>query len=144
MSSSTTPTPATTVTEPNSGRGDTDVDPVLLASSGLRDSNSSQERIWTNILLEANDLVSGERSAEHGHPAPNLDRIAALWHAAFGWDVTGENVALAMVLFKVARAIAGKTRDNLVDIAGYARVIEMIWDYPTTPVRTSSSGVASS
>jgi hypothetical protein len=59
-----------------------------------------------------------------------------MWAATFGWDVTGEDVALAMVLFKVARAKAGHTRDNLVDIAGYARVIEMLWDYPTMHVRT--------
>jgi Domain of unknown function (DUF6378) len=64
----------------------------------------------------------------HGHPRPNLERTAALWRAAFGWDVTVEQVALAQILFKVSREVGNPMRDNLVDIAGYARVIEMSSD----------------
>jgi len=52
-----------------------------------------------------------------------------MWQAAFGWDVDAEKVALAMILFKLSRAVHGHHRDNLVDIAGYARVIEMVWGF---------------
>jgi Domain of unknown function (DUF6378) len=89
-----------------------------------------------NILREADTIVSVERMEEHGHPAPNLTRVAEMWKAAFGWDVTPEKVALAQILFKVTRAVAGPTRDNLVYIAGYARIIEMVWDWPTDHVVT--------
>jgi hypothetical protein len=130
MSSSETRTPVTTVTELNSVSGGTGVGSALPASNEQGVGLNLQPE-FRNILLEANDLVSGERTEQHGHPGPNLDRIAAMWSAAFEWDVTGEDVALAMILFKVSRAIAGKTRDNLVDIAGYARTIEMVWESTT-------------
>jgi hypothetical protein len=81
-----------------------------------------------NVLVDANKVVSVDRWDEHGDPCVNLDRIAAMWAATFGWDVTSEDVALAMILFKISRAKAGDTRDNLVDIAGYARTIEMLWE----------------
>ena len=133
MSSSNTPTPVTTASEPRATIGVQDVVNVQRALNVPADGRSSppiatSPSPTSNVLHDADAIVSGERWDEHGDPCINLNRIAAMWAATFGWDVTGEDVALAMILFKISRAKAGHTRDNLVDIAGYARTIEMIWN----------------
>lgn len=81
-----------------------------------------------NILQEADKLTSGDRRAEYGSPCESFERIAAFWSIVIGAKVTAEQVALCMVTFKVAREMNGHKRDSLVDIAGYARTVEMIYD----------------
>ena len=43
--------------------------------------------------------------------------------------LSAEDVARMMILLKIARDVFTPTRDNLVDICGYARCIEQIRDY---------------
>lgn len=80
------------------------------------------------ICQEADRLVSTDRNDDYGHPSLDFGRIAALWHETFGWKVRPKDVALAMILVKISREINRPKRDNLVDIAGYARTIEMLED----------------
>jgi hypothetical protein len=84
-----------------------------------------------NILEEANRIVaiSEGRTLRYGHPAVNFTHTAGLWRAAFSWDVNAQRVAMAIILLKLSREINMHTRDNLTDIAGYARTIEMVEDY---------------
>lgn len=82
------------------------------------------------VLQEAERLVGGERNRAYGHPADDLARIAQLWTAFLGErlssPLTARDVAMAMVLLKVAREAHAPKRDNLVDIAGYARCAELL------------------
>lgn len=83
----------------------------------------------TTILEEAEALVSGDRQRAYGHPCENLTLIARLWGnylSNLPIELTPYDVAMMMILVKVARAANGATRDTLVDIAGYARVAEML------------------
>lgn len=72
-------------------------------------------------LLEAAMLATTERGVEYGKPEDNFAVIARLWRCYLGVPVNAHDVAMMMVLFKVARAKSapGHT-DNLTDIAGYA------------------------
>lgn len=72
-----------------------------------------------SITAEAVDLVTGDRNASYGSASDNLGRTARLWSAMFGWDCTASDVALAMVLVKLARHSHTRRRDNRVDIVGY-------------------------
>jgi hypothetical protein len=84
------------------------------------------------ILEEANKATSVSRNKAYGHPAANHSCTARLWRAyierRFGVDLalTAEDVCMLNILQKVSREAHGHTRDNLVDIAGYARNVEMI------------------
>ncbi len=79
------------------------------------------------ITEEANSLViGGDRQKAYGHPLPWAKKVAAMWHAAFGWDVKPWQVAVAMILFKICRQCNKHHRDNLVDIAGYAEVANRV------------------
>ena len=73
-----------------------------------------------SVLLEAQGLVHGPRAEKYGPPAENFKRIADLWHAAFGWDVTVDDIWQAFVLVKIARERNTPQRDTRVDVAGYA------------------------
>lgn len=81
-----------------------------------------------NILQEADRLTSVDRQATYGHPYDDYERTAALWSAYLGVPVTAEQAAMCMVLVKVSREAHLHKRDNLVDMAGYARVVDLIHD----------------
>jgi len=74
------------------------------------------------ILFAALEIVEG-REKSYGSPAQFMEHVAALWHAQFGWEVSGEDVAQAMVLFKLGRlAHDNAHRDSWIDICGYSSI----------------------
>jgi hypothetical protein len=82
-----------------------------------------------SILFEAERITNGQRQKDYGDALTNHERIAGLWNAWFRGrretgDLTAEEIAALMVLMKIARLQASGTRDSLVDIAGYANVID--------------------
>lgn len=77
-----------------------------------------------NILEEANEVI-GERGSDYGSVNEDFDRIAKLWSVIFDTEITGDKVALAMITLKISRQLNKHKRDNIVDIAGYARTLEM-------------------
>jgi hypothetical protein len=76
------------------------------------------------ILDEAAQLVNGDRQRDYGHPKDNLARIASLWSGILDRPVTAKEVGLCMVALKLAREVATPKRDNIVDAAGYLRMLE--------------------
>jgi hypothetical protein len=91
-----------------------------------------------DILEEAMQITSTDRQEVHGPPERSLGNIASLWSAYLeargvsSFVVTSEDVAMMLVLLKTARAATKLTqgqeipRDNLVDIAGYARLADLL------------------
>lgn len=95
-----------------------------------------------SILKEANAIIYGDREKTYGHPSKNLKTIAQMWTAYLiaanaidpegGAEITPKDVAALMMLVKVARfANDPDHRDNLVDICGYAALIERCDETPT-------------
>lgn len=63
------------------------------------------------------------RGADYGDPVANHERIAALWSAFLGFEVSAHDVAVCMILVKVSRLASSPGHvDSLVDIDGYARI----------------------
>lgn len=79
-----------------------------------------------NILEEANQITAGARAADYGSVKDDFGRTAALWSILIGAPVTPMQVALCMVALKLSRQCHKPKRDNLIDIAGYARTAEML------------------
>lgn len=84
-----------------------------------------------SILEEALACTSGDRRRDYDHALPNHQRIAGYWNAhlkSVGIEgvLSPADVALMMILLKVARQARTPKRDNLVDIAGYARCVAQI------------------
>ena len=91
-----------------------------------------------SILKEANAIIYGDREKTYGHPSKNLETIAVMWNAYLkakstkGNSLNAKDVAAMMMLVKVARFANDPThRDNLVDICGYAALIERCDETPT-------------
>lgn len=82
-----------------------------------------------NILDEANKLTSRDRHDDYGHPYHDFNRTAQLWTALLGVPVTARQVGLCMIAVKLSRQVNKGKRDNLVDIAGYARTVEMVDEF---------------
>jgi hypothetical protein len=82
-----------------------------------------------SVLKEANKIIYGDREQTYGKPSKNLDTIAKMWNAYIGAmdkrDLNAKDVACLMVLLKTARlANQPDHRDSIVDICGYAALIE--------------------
>lgn len=81
-----------------------------------------------NALMEealdtAKELVTGYRQQDYGTPQESFSRIAALWTAFLGCEVTAEQVAMMMALLKIARSAGGKkTPDTYYDMLGYCAI----------------------
>ena len=86
----------------------------------------------TGPLAKAYALVHGPRQAAYDHPANNYRRLAgilnAIWADKLAEPLEAEDAALAMVAVKLAREAYKHSDDNLVDLAGYAEVVQMIHD----------------
>ena len=93
-----------------------------------------------NVLEEAQKIIYGDREKTYGKPSKNLGTIAQMWTAYVNssvgdvFNAEGEpieliidpkDVAIMMVLLKAARLANDQShRDSVVDICGYAALIE--------------------
>lgn len=78
-----------------------------------------------SILTKAEEIINGQRAKDYGDAKENHIRIAKLWEAYTGVEFEPEDVAIMMILLKIARHMEnGYHEDTTVDIAGYAGVLE--------------------
>ena len=90
------------------------------------------EHGMASILDTAKRITAGERQEDYGHPSGDFGRAAQMWTAILGEKlhagekVTAEDIPLCMIAVKLARQAHRHKRDNLVDIAGYARTAAMV------------------
>jgi len=78
-----------------------------------------------DILEEALRITKGDRNALYGPPDQDFQRTAAMWSAMKGVKFEAREVALFMIALKLSRETHQKKRDNPVDIAGYARCLDI-------------------
>lgn len=77
------------------------------------------------VLEQAQAIVDGARQDDYGNPEDSLSRIAEYWNVYLekelkpGCAMSPKDVAMMMVLLKVAREGHGHKLDNLIDGAGY-------------------------
>lgn len=82
-----------------------------------------------DLLNDARLAVEGDRNKDYGSASANFGRTAALWNAYHDLQIdevanftgyTAKDVAVFMILVKVARLSESDSRDTWQDIAGYA------------------------
>lgn len=84
------------------------------------------------ILAEAVRITDGSRQGDYGHPQDDFARTAKMWSGILkhklrdGTEIEAGDIPLCMIAVKLARQAHRHKRDNLVDIAGYARTAAMI------------------
>lgn len=78
------------------------------------------------ILDTALKCVNGNRDMQYGNPENSFEMVAELWDVYLSQktiddDITAKDVAVMLILLKIARIALGKAKyDNWIDIAGYA------------------------
>lgn len=86
----------------------------------------SSNRPGQSEMIEADQLVNGDRQADYGSPRENYNGIAKVWSGLLApilkRDITPEEAALMMVGLKLQRQAMKHKRDNLVDAHGYLLV----------------------
>jgi hypothetical protein len=83
-----------------------------------------------DILLDAYDLVIGDRQKAYSHPSDDYAKVATIFESLTGVKLTIEQALLFMVSVKFARLRtnleAGRLhRDSVVDAAGYLACLSM-------------------
>ncbi len=74
-------------------------------------------------MKEALKILKGPREKEYGNKKENHDNIAKLWSAYLNINLTAHDVALMMLLLKVARTKSpNPTRDTYIDMVGYSAI----------------------
>ena len=84
------------------------------------------------ILEETINIVTGQRQEDYGDKVVNHKNIAELWNAYLDMDIAPHDVAICMLLVKVARLKNRKTKDCYADMAGYAAIAGEINDTDTS------------
>jgi len=83
-----------------------------------------------SILIEAHNLVHGDRGEDYGHPLDDFSRTAAIASVLLSGKLKApleaEDVALFMMAVKLSRIVNKPKRDSVVDLAGYAETFEMV------------------
>lgn len=78
-----------------------------------------------SILDEARGIIYGDREKTYGNPGKNLTLIGKLWGDYLGVTIDPNDVCLMMIMLKAARLKNDPMhRDGMVDIAGYAALME--------------------
>ena len=99
-----------------------------------------------SILKEVEKILGGDRRSDYGEASASFKRIADYWNAYLchkrdkidktaheedlpyeflrGAYLTGHDIAMLMILFKIAREENKHKHDNLADIIGYATLAD--------------------
>jgi len=96
-----------------------------------------------SILAEADKVAGQSRSRDYGHPYQNHERIAAIWNVQLGPKLNApiepREVALMMIGLKLAREVNSPKRDNILDIAGYVKCVDMIDEWEASQCSSSQA-----
>ena len=87
-------------------------------------------------LLEEAQSIVADRAGQYGDTQKNMQVTAILWNAyqdcielvRGSRNLRDIDIPQLMIQFKQSREILGHKRDNPVDIAGYADVLDRVWE----------------
>jgi hypothetical protein len=80
-----------------------------------------------SILLEAEALVNGERQSAYGPVKVDFGRTAGIFNAIVEHEaMDAVSGVLFMIAVKLSREMHKHKRDNLVDLCGYAELLNQL------------------
>ena len=101
----------------------------------------STENPYQPVTCEAWEIVNGQRKEAYGAVRDSFGWIAAEWNLELGDQlkepISRQQVARMMIRMKLRRDINKHSRDNAVDICGYAELMNVLSEPPTGPTASS-------
>lgn len=79
-----------------------------------------------SILSEAEEIVNGGRHSDYGDAKESFSRIATIASVMTGKELAQEDCCAVMMAVKLVRESFNHKRDNLVDLCGYACIMNEI------------------
>ena len=79
-----------------------------------------------SILAEADRIINGPRNDDYGNARTDYTRTVALFNLITGRDVSAEEGVMFMICVKLSREGHKHKRDNLVDLCGYAELLNQM------------------
>lgn len=86
-----------------------------------------------SILEEAAEIRSGSRNVDYGDAAENFKRIAQIASLITGQVVDPKTCVAVHIATKLSREAHRHKRDNLVDLCGYADILQRIHESEDSP-----------
>lgn len=80
-----------------------------------------------SILEEASKIIEGARQADYSDPVENFERIAKIASVLNSREETPVSCCNVLIAVKLAREAFRHKRDNLVDLAGYAEILNRMY-----------------
>jgi hypothetical protein len=81
-----------------------------------------------NVLEEANEILGGNRQADYGDAVKNFENIAKVASILADKQLDAEDCCKVLMAVKICREGFKHKRDNLVDLAAYADILNQICD----------------
>lgn len=79
-----------------------------------------------SILSEAEEIVNGSRHSDYGDAKESFSRIATIASVMTGKELSPDDCCAVMMAVKLVRESFNHKRDNLVDLCGYAHIMNEI------------------
>ncbi|MGM9532139.1 DUF6378 domain-containing protein [Intestinibacter sp.] len=89
----------------------------------IKDINKENKQ---SILDEAKSIVEGSRQSDYGDPVESFERISKAASMIAGKDLSPNECCAVLMAAKIVRESYSHKRDNLVDLCGYAEIMNRI------------------
>lgn len=92
----------------------------------FKELGDSEEKEEKTILDEAKAIIKGNRQSDYGDPVESFDKIAKTASMIAGEDFSPKECCAVLMAVKIVRESFKHKRDNLVDLCGYAHIMNEI------------------
>ena len=79
-----------------------------------------------SILSEAEEIVNGSRHSDYGDARESFSRVATIASVMTGKELSPEDCCAVLMAMKLVRESFAHKRDNLIDLCGYAYIMNEI------------------
>lgn len=81
-----------------------------------------------SILVEAREITTKARNQNYGSPKESFEKVAKIASILSNKRITEVDCINIMIATKLARESHKHNRDNLVDVAGYAEILNNLYE----------------
>lgn len=81
-----------------------------------------------SILEEARAITTSDRNKDYGNPKESFENVAKIASILCNKDIEAKDCINIMIAVKLLRESHKHKRDNLVDVAGYAELLNYLYE----------------
>lgn len=79
-----------------------------------------------SVLLEAESIVNGDRDVQYGNPLEAFEEYSNILETNFGIKLTPAEICKVQMAIKLGRLKYKYKRDSIVDLCGYAEILNRL------------------